>query len=511
MEKGKLPGAFRRVVNGAVLFLIFGLSGAHGLGKSEGSGGKAKPLYREWKVFIPGMDFSAPTDTQRLTGWAVLRELRAQAESVPIHHRGSEELEAYRAYAQNAARLEAGKTLADKRAERDALLFKGYPPWKLRQQSSQMEASIRELEQGIQRASSTVPLVEENAEIKIIVADKQGQEYPPPPAPGKEYQYCLDHSVDALLTTAMDFYYNHYRLTVGVYSAILDTYVWREELLFSPEDRDAALGTLGKGLLGILSGKGYAQLSLHANPPTALLSVDGKSVGRGSVDSLVLNPASHTVEIQAEGYVPFSTTVDLQAQEQTDLTCALSPLATEALQIESTEAQTIVHGGGVYRGRTPLQLSLPVDSLTYLEGASEDGKTTSVVVAGPSKPDMRVLLKPRSPGADPQPVETERGKFYSAYGRFWIALPVAFFMGGLATTYINAVNYQGNWTLTDSAYRTYYLSIGLYALTATFLAESLYRLVRYVVVSNDRSPAEIQPVETEPPDGPVTLTKKDGN
>jgi hypothetical protein len=146
-----------------------------------------------------------------------------------------------------------------------------------------------------------------------------------------------------------------------------------------------------------------------------------------------------------------------------------------------------------------------------VESSTEDGKTSSVVLAEPSKPDLRVLLRPRLPSADPQPVETERGKFYSAYGRFWIALPVAFFVGGLATTYINAVNYQGNWTLTDSAYRTYYLSIGLYALAATFLAESLYRLEHYVVVSNDRSPAEIQPAGTAKSVEPVALPTKEGN
>ena len=511
MEKEKLLRAFIKAVYGAILLLIFGVSGVYGLGKRETAGEGPKPLYGEWKIFIPAMDFSALTDTQKLTGWTVLRELRAQAESVAFHHRGSEELGALRVYAMTAARREAGKALADKRAERDALFFKGYPPWKLKQKISQMEVSIRDLERGLQRASVTVPLIEEKADIKIIVADKQGQEYPPPPAPGKEYQYCLDHSVDALLTTSMIFFYGHYRLTVGLYSATLDAYEWREELLFSPEDWDAALADLENRLLGILSGKGYAQLALHANPPDSLLSVDGKSVGRGSADSISLSPGAHTVEIQADGYAPFSTNLDLQAQEQTRLTCDLSPLAAEALQVDSTEARTVVHGGGLYKGQTPLQLSLPVDSLTLLEGTTEDGKTSSVVVAGPPKPDMRVLLKPRGPSADPQPVETERGKFYSAYGRFWIALPAAFFVSGLASTYINAVNYQGNWTLTDSAYRTYYLSIGLYALAATFLAESLYQLGRYVVVSNDRTPAEIQAAEMVNSVEPGALPKKEGH
>lgn len=493
MGREKLPWTRMKAVYGAFLFLVFGLSEVYGLGKREISSETAKPLYREWKVFIPGMDFSALTDTQKLTGWAVLRELRSQAETVPFHQRGSEELEAYRSYAQTSARQSAGKALADKRAERDALLFKGYPPWKLKQEIAKMDASIGDLERAVQRASVTVPSIEEKPDIKIIVADKQGQEYPSPPPRGKEYQYCSDQGVDALLFTSMDFFYGHYRLTVGLYSAILDTYPWREELLFSPDDRSAALGDLEDRLLEVLSGKGYARLALHAIPPDSLLSVDGKSVGRGTVDSVPLPPGTHTVEIQADGYVPFSTTLDLQAREKISLTGSLSPLATESLLIDSTESQTAIHAGGLYKGTTPLRLSLPVDSLTYVEGTAGDGKASTAVVAGPSQPDLRVLLKPQSPSADPQPVETERRKFYSAYGRFWIALPVAFFMGGLATTYINAVNYQGNWTLTDSAYRTYYLSIGLYTVAATFLAESLYRLGRYVVVSNDRNPQEIRP------------------
>ena len=116
MGREKLPWTRMKAVYGAFLFLVFELSGVYGLGKREISTETAKPLYREWKVFIPGMDFSALTDTKKLTGWAVLRELRSQAETVPFHQRGSEELEAYRFYAQTSARQSAGKALADKRA-----------------------------------------------------------------------------------------------------------------------------------------------------------------------------------------------------------------------------------------------------------------------------------------------------------------------------------------------------------------------------------------------------------
>jgi len=117
---------------------------------------------------------------------------------------------------------------------------------------------------------------------------------------------------------------------------------------------------------------------------------------------------------------------------------------------------------------------VPAGQYQYIRVDTEDGLTGEAIVRGSSDTGKTriVTLEPRKlPGKDDQPVERARKKFYGAYGRFWIALPLAFFLNGVSQSYINVLGSPNTYT---------YVSYGAWAATGVFLAETLVRMVIYV-------------------------------
>jgi hypothetical protein len=98
-----------------------------------------------------------------------------------------------------------------------------------------------------------------------------------------------------------------------------------------------------------------------------------------------------------------------------------------------------------------------------------------------------------APAAPREDKETDRFRraFYGAYGRFWIALPVAFLVNGLYTMYSGTYlrpESPGNADLYDQASVLYYINIGTMVVAGGFLAESLYRMFRYIYAAGKNQP-----------------------
>jgi hypothetical protein len=113
----------------------------------------------------------------------------------------------------------------------------------------------------------------------------------------------------------------------------------------------------------------------------------------------------------------------------------------------------------------------------------------SVVLAGSASRTLEFTLKP-SRSAEERRVATARRAFYSAFGRFWIALPIALVFGAIASAEVSAYNRLSveNKALYDDALRDYYLSYvvwGVFSLTAL---QSVYRMFKYVGTSGESSP-----------------------
>jgi hypothetical protein len=134
---------------------------------------------------------------------------------------------------------------------------------------------------------------------------------------------------------------------------------------------------------------------------------------------------------------------------------------------------------------------VPAGQYSYIRVDTPDGLTGEAIVKGndPSEEIRVIRLEPRIlPGKDDRPVDKKRRKFYGAYGRFWIALPLAFFINGISQTYAYSYNNSGgSQTMFDRATTAYYVSVGAWAVAGIFLAESLIRMGIYIHTATEES------------------------
>jgi hypothetical protein len=134
---------------------------------------------------------------------------------------------------------------------------------------------------------------------------------------------------------------------------------------------------------------------------------------------------------------------------------------------------------------------VPAGQYRYIRVDTPEGLTGEAIVKGAAGGDgVRIIELPvrRMPGRNEKPVEEKRRKFYGAYGRFWIALPAAFFINGLAQTYAYSYNAsRGSEVMYDRAINSYYVSIGAWVVAGAFLAETLVRMGIYVHTASEEA------------------------
>jgi hypothetical protein len=141
----------------------------------------------------------------------------------------------------------------------------------------------------------------------------------------------------------------------------------------------------------------------------------------------------------------------------------------------------------------PLTLDIPLDKIEYLH-AEGTGNEASVVLSGNTRTSsLDFNLKP-SHSAEERRVANARRSFYSAFGRLWIALPIAFVFWAMASAEVSAYNRLSteNKSLYDSASRDLYISYGLWGVFGLTTVQSIYRIFKYVRTSGESSPVLIE-------------------
>ncbi len=453
----------------------------------------------DWVLAMTVLDASSLEPSKRGIADTLTRSLYAYLSRIQRRRRDAAELAAYEASVRYENRSAAGKALADKRAERDALLYKGYPDWKYRAELKKLETAISSLEKGVAEATENPDRVEPLPRFATTEENRNGV-FPPAPPAGSERAFCLEKKADGVLLGSVEERYGRIFLRLLVYVASARTVVFEDVIPFSPEDRDRATAEAAELLFAALAGERPSRLSVEAVPGDAVISVGETFGGRGSVGPLTLSPASVSVEAHAEGYRRWSSGVGLGEGEEVLVSLRLEPLARQALELDAREGPAAVYKNGRYVGRTPLALDLHGDahfSLQSSSGASAAAVVRSDGAGGPGELGSLVFALRPPDGEDYEPVEAARMGFYGAYGRFWIALPAAFLLNGISKTYIDALSYQGDPAVVEDAYRSYFLYLGTSILAGAFFAETIYRLGRYVYTSGARSTPALRPKDKD--------------
>jgi hypothetical protein len=477
--------------------LLFVAALAYGRGEEE----TPAAINGEWVLCVTAFDVSALSGSRRFMGDTLTRELAAALARVDRRYRSGPEVEYYRNYAWYKARAVAAKTLADKRNRRDTLLYEGNPRWKYRKEIKVRDAEIVKAQEELLKLESESPAVTRTPVFKFTEGNKNGN-WPGVPAGGGEYRFCLAQKADAFLSGTVSEYHDRILVTLRMYTLYTRSFEWEDGVIFSSEDLNAAMDELSGRLVEAVSGTLPASIAVHTLPEDAMVLINGVYAGRGEILPREQVPGTAEVAVHADNYSSASFPVELNSGETAELYINLAPLSLSAFTVDVLEIEGAqVYLGSLFMGTTPLTLELPRDDFAYISVETPSGETGSAVYRGGRvvrgsaefvRAGSEGILSyetavPVSP--EEKRVNTARRKFYGAYGRLWIALPVSLLAVGIADNYINAYTYQGSPDMYDPALKAMYVQRGAYVVIGLAAVDVVFRIIRYLYTSgSDAAP-----------------------
>ncbi|GHU23899.1 hypothetical protein FACS1894164_09280 [Spirochaetia bacterium] len=434
------------------------------------------PVSTEWILCITAFDVSALPTADQGIGYLAARNLVQPLNRIPHRIRPSQEFAFYQSAARSSARSAASQAIVQKRQARDQLIFEGKPEWQYRRDLKEMESALTDLEQALKKVDRDPIRVEARPAFHLAPGNLEGT-FPDPPRSGDEANFCTTHKADALLTGTIRPLQGRFVLTVRLWILGIGAFVYEDRIVFSAEDVAEASHELSIPLIAELSGESPAGLIVRSTPADATIAVNGVLTESGLEQDLPAGPVA--VEVSAPGYETQNVTLDLFPDQLSALSLDLRPQDTFNFTFQ-TAAPAQVYDGSRYSGETPLSLTLPQGQYEYLYFERLDGRQTAVVFDGTNPPATDSMVLPlRIPSASPKDdLELRRRKFYNSFGRFWFALPVAFFINGLSSAQATAGNLFPGSVAKNPALT--YTSIGAWILFGLSAADMLYQTFRYI-------------------------------
>jgi hypothetical protein len=480
-----------------------------------------EPLDPDWTLLITAFDTSALGEGNTALGDTILWNLAAEIGKLNYRLRVSGEYAYYQSLAERENRSGAAQALVNKRDERDQLIYRGDPRWKYRKNLKAMNAEIEKLEDDYRKVLAAEVLIDR--EPVFVLARENGEgRFPQPPKEGAEYRFCKDQKADAIITGTLGEYHGRIFVTQNLYVRYADSYIYRDNIIFSPEHSAEAMGEFAGRITGTIAGLPPAELKVSAVPENALILLDQGYGGRGVLEQ-TLPPGKVRVEALAEGHESAGADIDLAGGERTELALGLKPLEPIPLHIDVPGEEGVsVYLGSLFVGKTPLTLTLPPDRLEYLSAESPGGNETDAVfmspspgylppaVGSPEKTRFFGKMFPRKsdlegnslslrlgPPYDPGEKRVDRARYwyYWAWAGTWASLIGAWMVNGYANSVINAYNDPfGNhsyemYTKAKQAEKFNFVGMGLVG--AAVLVE-IVQMARYITISGKDAPGYVE-------------------
>jgi hypothetical protein len=475
--------------------LLLVAQGVFGIGKQEPD---VKPINDTWTLCITAIDVSALPPARAVLGQLSERYIMENLRSLGSRLWLSEEAAYYEQSARLKAESAAAKKLTEKQAERDKLIFAGETNRAYRQKLKKVEAEIEALRFELDKAKTDPMPITLMPTVKLTDGNLT-QTFPKPPATGLEYYFCTEQKADALLTGRLTEYLNRIYLEISLWSVYAKEVTYTDSVLFSAENIKESVTELSDRLFDHISGMLPAWIKVTTTPPNAVVIIGDRVTSDG--DTLDFTPGTVSVTAFAEDHETFEAEVELNENEHAEMSIVLAPIPVEQFDVSVKDgSEAALYDGALYIGNTPTKLSAPSGMPKNLNIETSDGRVAQTVFRVSDTP---VIFNPKMPPPEDR-TNTARRKFYSAYGRFWIALPLAVLGIGLNNTIASVYSSYGTPQMLQEQQTIYWASMGVNILMGVFLAESFYRIGRYVWEANKEANPLNKEKEPEPEPLPVS-------
>ncbi|MDR0731251.1 MAG: PEGA domain-containing protein [Treponema sp.] len=489
---------------------------------SLGAGDDAKETEQQlrdpvWTLAITAFDTSALSPSNAALAQNIMRDLAGYIGKVSYRLRVSEEYAHYEGLARRTDLAAAALALANKRNERDRLIYRGEQDWKYRRDVKAVDAEIKKLEENYLKVQTAEILVETEPKFTLSPQNLEGL-FPAPPAAGEEAQYCKNQKLDALIAGTIREYHDRLYVTHKLYVAYLDSYVFQDSILFSSEELTEAIEEFAGGITLAVTGLDPAELRIDTQPDDAQVFLDSAYAGRGEISSPGRPPGTVILEVFADKHESVTAELDLKSGEITEVQVNLRPVETSALNITvpATEAAA-VYQGSLYMGQAPITLELPAGVLEYVFVETPGGEEAKAIFLSPSPgalpPAIRTgrrnglfagLFPSRGDLAgnnlslvtgvpyDPKGgrVDKVRRGSYWAWGGVWVSAITAWLVNGHYNSVVNAYNNSSNRTreFYDRALQLRTLNyVGIGLVSAAVLID-IIQMLRYINTAGKDAP-----------------------
>jgi hypothetical protein len=455
------------------------------------------PVYHNtWTLCITEADVSELSPSRAAVGSVALQTIARSLAAVDRRMRLSEEEMYYRNAVWRTAEREAAKKIAEKQKQRDGLVYQGTKEWKYRKEIKKTDGELADLREELFKIKADTPVIEREP-LFALTPENLAYTFPVPPKTNEEYYFCKQKNIDGFLVSKISELHGRVVLEVRLYSLFARSYTYEDGVIFSTEDLETALFDLCERIIENASQSPPAGIIVTAEPETAMIAVNERLAGQGESELIERNAGPVSVEVFADNHATYSDTIELAPDTLTELSVRLPRLPAAGVAIDTTEPAAL-YQGALFIGAAPFSLFAPRDNWISLMAETPDKKSASTVFI---VNDNAILMKPVEPPKQDAVDKARRG-FYGAWGRFWIALPLALVLNGMYSSYMNAYSAPTTVGRTSDEYKTaqtlLYATTGAAVLAIGFGVEFAARLVYYVIVSNkERTPLTAKPEKTE--------------
>ena len=416
--------------------------------------------------------------------------LRERLQKVPDHVLGSEERAAQRAEIIAAEIRRLSGLLNAKRGERDAAA--GQTGDRAQRDRDRAVEQIETLKAQISALEALRPEL-------IEVAERKPLAFWSPTASGASsllenpryspLQTARSSGVDLLVFGSLEQVQEYLFLDVKAMDYPRGQIVLDYQDAFLPSEIYAGLDGLAGELATLILGEPWGSIVVRATPDDALIRVDGRYVGAGSVRIDFARPGETSVVAAAQGHASLESTVSVTAGESTEVVLDLVEVPSVPIGIRSDPLLADVYLDSRWVGRTPLEVPRPV-GLQRVEILREGLQAERFSLSPDTTALPPVDLK-RAIWTPTQMQRTARDRFYAALGVFVVSLPLPIVLWAVsldqATAFLQALNagdVQDQIDIAVTYRRLYGGYLGGLFVSASLAVNVVINLVSYVIAAD---------------------------
>ncbi len=301
------------------------------------------------------------------------------------------------------------------------------------------------------------------------------------------HQFAIEQDVELLVGGALSEVQGYIVIDLWAYRPVGEKSVYVFHDAAQRERIYSSLSVALKGLVGTILGKQWASLTVVPDPPQSVISIDGKSMGAGRIQSAYVDPGTREIRAFAPGCKEAVQEVTLLPSEEKTVSIALEKEANQSLTLSSEPPGADAYLNSVWMGKTPLLLEVPSErSRVQL---NMPGFYDLPFSTGPSSPPRITMTLQPDVGSRDELQKKARDQFYLSFAFFALSLPIPFFCSSIADDYsllyarspIGSRDKSEAEDMYNGWITAYYVGTGL---TASFFAWMVVNIINYISVSN---------------------------